>query len=147
MNDKIVAFAGHRYDWQNIGIDKKLKEIIICLIEKGYKVFFDGGKGFFDKLTSSIILELKKQYKDIKLYRVLANYQSDSKKLNLPIGYDGIYMPEVEQFHPKARIKKRNEWIVDQCDILVCHIFETYKSGAYTMLKYAQKKNKHIINI
>lgn len=46
-----------------------------------------------------------------------------------------------------TKITKRNEWIIDNCDLLVCHIQETYKSGAYNTIKYAQKQNKAIIYI
>jgi len=59
--------------------------------------------------------------------------------------YDGSIYPDIEETHYKQKITKRNERIVDNCDILVCHIEETYKSGAYRTLKYAQKQNKPII--
>ncbi len=39
MKEKIVCFAGHRYDFQNIGIKDKLKEEIVKLINKGYATF------------------------------------------------------------------------------------------------------------
>ena len=71
MKEKVVCFAGHRYDWQNIGIEDKLEETIIGLIEKGYKTFYDGGKGYFDQLSSSIVIKLKTKYPQIKIFKVL----------------------------------------------------------------------------
>lgn len=29
MKEKVVCFAGHRHDWQNVGIESKLRDIII----------------------------------------------------------------------------------------------------------------------
>ena len=147
MKEKVVCFAGHRYDWQNIGIEDKLEETIIGLIEKGYTTFYDGGKGYFDQLSSSIVIRLKTKYPQIKIIRVLTYYHHDKEKWELPSCFDGSVLPEIEHYHPKLRITKRNEWIVDNSDILVCHIHETYKSGAYRTLKYAQKVNKPIIYI
>ena len=146
MNNKIVCFAGHRYDFQNIGIEKKLEETIISLIQKGYNIFYDGGKGYFDKLSSNIVLKLKKTYPHIEIYKILTYYSPNKEKNILPF-YNGSIMPEIEHYHPKIKITKRNEWIIDNSDLLVCHIYETYKSGAYNTLKYAQKKNKEIIYI
>ena len=83
MKEKIVCFAGHRYDFQNIGIKDKLKEEIVKLINKGYTTFFDGGKGFFDKLSASIVIELKKQYSQIKIYRILTYYHHNKDKWEL----------------------------------------------------------------
>lgn len=145
--DLIVCFAGHRYDWQVLGIEDKLKQVIEDLITKGYTTFYDGGKGAFDKMSARIVIELKHKFPYIKIFRILTYYHHDKEKWELPQCYDGSIYPDIEKYHPKQRITKRNEWIVDNSDILVCHVYETYKSGAYTTVKYAQKTNKPIIYI
>ena len=147
MADKVVCFAGHRFDWQNIGIEERLKQTIIELIEKGYNVFYDGGKGYFDQLSASIVIELKKKDPQIKIYKILTYYHHDNEKYGLSKNYDGSILPEIEEFHYKNKITKRNEWIVNNSDILVCHVYETFKSGAYNTVKYAKKTNKPIIYI
>ena len=35
--------------------------------EKGYTIFYDGGKGYFDQLSSSIVIRLKTKYPQIKI--------------------------------------------------------------------------------
>lgn len=90
---------------------------------------------------------IKHKYPHIKLIRILTYYHHDKEKYDLPSCYDGSILPEIEELHYKQKITKRNEWIIDHCDILVSHIEETYKSGAYRTLKYAQKQNKPIIYI
>ncbi len=137
-DDKVVAFAGHRYEWHCIGVGNKLPEVLEDLINKGYAIFYDGHYGAFDEKCAHAVLQLKHKYQHIKLIRVLTYYHHDK---------DGSILPEIEELHYKQKITRRNEWIIDHCDILVCHIEETYKSGAYRTLKYAQKQNKPIIYI
>ncbi len=146
-DDKVVAFAGHRYEWHCIGVENKLPEVLEDLINKGYTIFYDGHYGAFDEKCAHAVLRLKHKYPHIKLIRILTYYHHDKEKYDLPSCYDGSILPEIEELHYKQKITKRNEWIIDHCDILVCHIEETYKSGAYRTQKYAKKQNKPIIYI
>lgn len=145
--EKVVAFAGHRYEWHCIGVEDKLPSVLEDLIAKGYTIFYDGGYGAFDKKCTNAVFELKRKYPQIKIYKILTYYHHDKEKYDLPSCYDGSIFPEIEELHYKQKITKRNEWIVDNSDILVCHIEETYKSGAYRTVKYAQKINKPLIYI
>ena len=145
--EKVVAFAGHRYDWHCIGVEDKLPQVLEELIHKGYTVFYAGNYGALDKKCASTVLKLKYQYPHIKLIRILTYSHHEKDKYELPSCYDGSILPEIEELHYKQKIVKLNEWIVDNCDVLVCHIEETYKSGAYRTLKYAQKQNRSIIYI
>ncbi len=145
--DKIVAFAGHAQEWHCIGVEGKLPQVLDELIQKGYTIFYDGGYGAFDKKCANAVFELKHKYPQIKIYKILTYYHHDKEKYDISPTYDGSILPELEELHYKQKIAKRNEWIVDQCDVLVCHIEETYKSGAYKTVKYAPKINKPIIYI
>lgn len=147
MKDKIVCFAGHRNEWHCVGVEEKLPIILEELIQKGYNVFYDGNYGAFDQICASAVLKLKYKYPYIKIIRILTYYHHDKERYELPSYYDGSMLPEIEELHYKQKIVKRNEWIVDNSDIVICHIQQTYKSGAYRTLKYAQKKNKEIIYI
>lgn len=147
MQEKIVCFAGHRFDWHCIGVEDKLLQTIEELINKGYSVFYDGGYGAFDKKCAETVIQLKNKYPHIKLIRILSYYHHEKEKYDLPSCYDGSEYPDLEELHYKQIIVKRNEWMIDHCDILVCHIENTYKSGAYKTVKYAQKINKPIIYI
>src|SRR5574344_1702559 len=93
-------------------------------------------------MNSSTSTGLSALWPHIKLIRILTYYHHDKEKYDLPSCYDGSILPEIEELYYKQKITKRNEWIIDHCDILVCHIEETYKSEAYRTLKYAQKQNK-----
>ena len=147
MPEKIVAFAGHRYEWHCIGVEEKLLQTIEELINKGYTFFYDGACGAFDKKCLHAVLELKHKYPHIKVIKILKYYHHEKEKYELPPCYDGSEYPDLENLHYKQIITKRNEWIVNRCDVLVCHIEETYKSGAYNTIKYALKVNKPVIFI
>lgn len=147
MKEKICCFAGHRNDWHCLGIEEKLLKTIEDLILKGYSVFYDGGYGAFDIKCANIVLELRDKYPHIKLFRILTYYHHNKEKYELPYCYNGSIFPDIEEIYPKQKISKRNEWIVDNSDILVCHIEFNFKSGAYNMVKYAKKKNKTIIYV
>ena len=146
-NEKIVAFAGHRHEWHCLGLEDKLMQTLEELIDKGYTVFYDGDYGAFDNLCARTVIKLKTKYPHIKLIRILTYYHHDKEKYDLPSYYDSSILPELEFAHYKQKIIKRNEWIVDHCDLLVTHIENTFNSGAYRTLKYAQKQNKPIIYI
>ena len=145
--NKIVAFAGHRYEWQSIGVENKLENILEELINQGYTIFYDGHYGAFDKKCKDAVVKLKSKYPQIKLYYIQTYYKHKKEDNFLSSIYDGAIYPDIEEYYFKQKITKRNEWIVDHCDILVCHIEETYKSGAYQMVKYAKKIGKSIRDV
>ena len=73
-NEKVVAFAGHRYEWHCIGVENKLPEVLEDLINKGYTIFYDGHYGAFDEKCAHAALQLKHKYPHIKLIRILTYY-------------------------------------------------------------------------
>ena len=147
MQSKIVGFIGHRYIWKNIGIEHELNKTIVTLINQGYNVFYDGNKGFFDELCAKTIFKLKNLFPEIKIYKILTNYKHNNEPASYFNKYDGLILPDLDNIHPKQKIIKRNQWIISSCDVLVCHIQDTHRSGAYKSLVYAKKLNKHIIYI
>ena len=61
--------------------------------------------------------------------------------------YDEILFPgELEGVHYKAAITKRNRWLIDHVDYLIAYIYKDH-GGAYTTLRYAQKKNCRILHV
>ena len=83
-DDKVVAFAGHRYEWHCIGVENKLPEVLEDLINKGYAIFYDGHYGAFDEKCAHAVLQLKHKYPHIKLIRILTYYHHDKEKYDLP---------------------------------------------------------------
>lgn len=60
--------------------------------------------------------------------------------------FDGTIYPPLETVPLKYAISKRNEWMIDQADMVVSGVTHDW-GGAATTMKYAQTKKKRIISI
>ncbi len=61
--------------------------------------------------------------------------------------YDEIELCEASACaHFKSAIQKRNHYMVDRADLLICYV-EKQKGGAYRTMQYAIKSGKKVINI
>lgn len=148
MNVYTVSFFGHRklYDLQRI--DECLMPIIKALLKsKEYVAFLIGRNGEFDEYAASIIKRIQKEVgkdnNDITLVLpyMVANLEYYEKY------YDHILIPEsIGAAHPKSAITLKNRWMVDQSDLVIVNV-EHNKGGAFSAMKYAEKKNKKMINL
>lgn len=144
MKEKICVFCGHRIVTDDDMEEKVYKILSDFIKNKNYTSFYSGGMGEFDKLCEQTVQRLKKEYSHIKLYRVIYKYKTNLDNIKEIV--DDIIIPELNDFHYKEMITKRNEWMVDFSDIVLCYIRREY-GGAYKMMRYAQKKNMEIIYI
>lgn len=139
------SFFGHSHLYeQSEEIAQKLRQIIIDLIEKGVDTFYVGNHGEFDILSSKIACDLKVLYPHIQVVVVLC-YPNELQYLKCK--FTDFLMPsEVEATPKRACIVKRNHWVVDNSDYIVSYI--KYKiGGAYSVVQYAQKHKKQIIEV
>lgn len=60
--------------------------------------------------------------------------------------YDDTTYPPLEGVPLKFAISKRNEWMVDQADVVVAYVQHSW-GGAAATLRYAESKHKRIIRI
>ena len=135
-------FSGHRI------LDTKLFDLLkktIC--EKDYVEIYIGRNGEFDIYAASVIkrvqMVLEKSNNEINC--VLPYQVKDIEYYEQY--YDSVIIPEcVESAYPKRVIVKRNEWMIDACELVICYV-ERKNGGAYRAMKYAQKLNKEIINL
>ena len=61
--------------------------------------------------------------------------------------YDEIWYPVDPKTHPKSAITKRNQWMIDNADLLIAFVYPKQNGGALTALKYAGKQCVEIINL
>lgn len=121
---------------------KKYKEILIQLIEEGANEFLLGGYGSFDGISATLIHELKKIYPHIRLVLATA-YINQEKPSDI---YDDIEYPPIENVPLRFAISKRNEWMVDNSDVVISFVMEPI-GGAAKTLAYAKRKKKRIIDL
>ena len=148
MSNK-VTFIGHRILLQS-NIQQLLKSAIENEIQSGCKNFIVGSHGEFDKTVLDILLSLKNTYPKTHIEVVITNYnpkiQDEIIIKNNP-KYETV-MFEIEYLHPKQRITASNKQMINSCDVLICYVRpNAWKSGAKTVMNYAQKKGLKIINL
>lgn len=147
---KICAFFGHRDVAYSIQLENKLKQEVIKLIEQGYDEFWLCDEGFFDNLSRVVMLELKEIYGSrIYLCYICAynpNKFSKDKIKHLEARYEIDYPDVVYEGLQKYAIIRRNQYIADNVDAIICYITREY-GGAYKAVKRAIKNNKTIINL
>jgi len=142
------CFAGHRqiFDYK---ILEKAAITISDLAQNSVTTFYTGGMGDFDNSCSSIVRSLKRTNENIKLYLIIPYMK---QKLNrckdyYEEAYDDIVCPlDLIGTHYKGAIKKRNRWMVDNSTHVIAYVCMAY-GGAYEAVQYAERKNKHVINL
>lgn len=146
------SFAGHNEVYQaNIEhlLDNTIRKIITSEIEPYH--FLVGGMGEFDAKAASAVRKAKHNFPhlEIKLILVLPylTQEVNQNKAYYEQLYDEIVVPiELAGIHYKSAIPKRNRWMIDESDLLIAFVYRDF-GGAHTTLKYAMKKNLHIINL
>ena len=147
----VCTFAGHREVYQ-ANIADRLDEAINQIIDTDDSFrFLVGGIGDFDGLCSSAVRRAKRKFpnKQIRLELVLPylTQELNENKQFYEASYDDVIVPiELAGVHYKSAITKRNRWMVEKSNWLVAFVYRDF-GGAYTTLRYAEKKGLQIINL
>lgn len=151
-----VAFIGHRKIEYSQELENRLTNTIEHLIvNDGADEFMFGSVSDFNDLCYDVVTELKERYVHIRRIRVRAEFEhidDEYTEFLLSIYEDTFYPPQV---HGAGRLSyiKRNQVMVDMCDILIVYFNEKYvpytqtNSGTKIAVEYAKKKNKRLINL
>jgi len=116
---------------------------------QGCEIFYTGAMGEFDSLFSSAVRKAKKVYPNIKLICVKPYFTNDinTDRDYYAALYDDIIIPdELADIHPKAAIKARNRWIIDNSDIVLIYTVRNF-GGAYEAKRFAERNGKRLIKI
>ena len=144
---KACCGFGHRYVFENL--ISKLDNAVDEAITQGCELFYTGAMGDFDSLFSSAVRSAKKVYPHIKLIGVKPYFTNDinTDKDYYAALYDDIIIPdELAGIHPKAAIKARNRWMIDNSDIVLIYTVRNF-GGAYEAKRFAEQNGKRIIKI
>ena len=148
MNIYRVALFGHRDFDAHEKLEKEFFPILNQLIQgKDCVEFYIGRDGEFDVFAASLIKKFQKNTENTntELILVLPYLKKDIEYYEKY--YNAIVLPEcIEKAHPKKAITRRNEWMIENCDMLICYA-KHKNGGAYTAWKYAEKLRKRIINL
>ena len=121
----------------------KIKEEIRDIIHKtNERTFYVGNQGSFDRMVIGVLSELKTEIPDIEFYVVLAYLPVTDNSYGCP-----TIFPEKAATAPKKfAISKRNDWLIENSDIVITYVKHT-TGGAAKFKEKSEKKNKTVINI
>lgn len=144
----IITFFGHSNCLFNDDIKKQLKNILLDEIIKNPTCkFYLGGYGDFDGLCLRTLRELKHDFPTIEIIFITPYLDKNYSKLELAkYYYDDVIFPPIESVPRKFAILKRNEWMVEQADLVIAYVKYSW-GGAAKALEYSKRKKKRIINI
>lgn len=137
----VVTFCGH----SSVSDAEELKiwliKVVESLINQGADKFYLGGYGAFDSISKQVVYELKQKYSSINSVLVIP-YLDRKYDLNK---YDYSIYPSLETVPKKFAISKRNEWMIQESDVVIAYVIHGF-GGASKTLEYAKRKKKYIIN-
>ena len=142
-----VALFGHRYLSSVRELANKLYDAAEKLIRANEFVeFYIGRNGEFDELAASVIKRVQSKHGKEKcaLILVLPYAVKDIKYFEKY--YDEIMLPVDPQTHFKAAIAKRNEWMADNCELVISCV-QKESGGAYRAIKHAEKRGVPVLNL
>jgi len=140
----IITFFGHSDTPYSITpiVEKTLR----ILIESNEKITcYVGTHGNFDGIVRKILAKLSTEYPGLSYYIVLA-YLPKNKSVNPYEGLPTTFPEGIEFTPPKFAISYRNNWMLNQSDIVICYTEHEY-GGAASFVKRARKKGKTIVNL
>ena len=146
-----ITFVGHGSLIISDDIKKGIFEAIKQIISQTEKtLFLCGGYGDFDNICAKTCHDLKNDFSNIEVIFVTPYIteaqQRKIKDLLASKLYDDTIYPPIEKTPPRYAIIKRNEWMINEADLIIAYVKFSY-GGAYKALNYAQKKGKRIINL
>ncbi len=124
------------------------------IINDGITDFLFGSRSVFKDLCYDVITELKKEFDYIRRIYVRAEYPNITEHYYnyLKRFYEDSYFYSDTQ-NGRLNYIKRNEKMVDESEVCLFYYNAEYKvasktkSGTHLAYKYAQRKNKKIINL
>ena len=138
----IVTFCGHKDIADASTVRAAVDDVLRGLVADGADYFLLGGYGGFDSLAAHAVHDLKQQHPEIHSTLVIPYL---NREYNTEL-YDDTTYPSLEDVPMKFAISRRNEWMVDQADVVVAYVTHGW-GGAAATLQYAERKNKRIIKV
>lgn len=154
MKPYIFAFIGTGNVRNRKAVLNSLLELMEGLCFDGdpihYPVFYCGGYGEFSQLVSEAIDFARKRKPYLYSEKLFISPYNTPSYMNqiryVKDFYDKILYPPLENVPEELAISRRNEWMIDQCNMLVVHLWyplgDTRKS-----VEYAIRTEKDILYI
>ncbi len=137
----VAAFFGHKDTPSTV--KPLLEQTVQRLIEENEKItFLVGTHGAFDRMTQGVLKEASERYPGISCYIVLSYLPVNNEQYELPT----LFPEGAECVLKRYAISFTNNYMVNECDTVVCYIAHDW-GGAAQFVEKAKKKGKAIINL
>ncbi len=157
MKEKTCFFTGHRNiakkDYEKIYQLTK-NSILFRIVNNDIKYFKVGGARGFDMIASLVIIELKKEFKDIKLILILPcknqmnNWCKNDKDLYNIVLQNADEIIYISENYTKDCMLKRNDKLLEDSMFCICYLRKSAKmGGTFYTVNRAEKQNIKIYNI
>lgn len=152
LRQQTCCFTGHRDIPKEdmLWLSQRLDEVVRKLIGEGIRFFGTGGALGFDTLAAETVLNLRREFPEIRLILVLpCKDQTRTWKQKDIARYERIrsaadkVVYTSENYEPGCMFK-RNRHLVDYSAVCVAYCIKTTGGSAYT-LNYARKRGRRII--
>ena len=137
----IFTFCGHSDYISNSEDEAKIFDIFDKIIDNQPVEFFLGGYGKFDGFAYSCAKKYKATHHNARLIYVTPYLDRKSD-----VEYDNIVYPALENVPKRFAISRRNRWMAERADVLICYVVRKY-GGAYQTYTHAKRKGKTIFNL
>ena len=134
------TFFGHG-DCPETKYSNILQAIQNLITEKNIITFYVGTQGNFDSLVYRALCNLRADFPQIRIYRVLAYLPKDNSLIS-----DNILLEGIELIHSRYAISWRNRWMIDRSDYVIAIITRNY-GGAARFVDEAKRKGKTVISL
>ena len=128
MDNKICCFAGHNQNYTDLEREMIRNEIIDLIENYGITTFWVGNYGGFDRICSSILNEIKKDFPEIEIVLVipyLTKSITENKNWYLR-QYDGIINSNIPNTPKRYQIIKTNEYMINNSYAIICYVSHTW---------------------
>lgn len=147
----IITFIGHRSLSAERDLAEKIRSAILANVPKNEKVsFYCGGYGDFDLLSAQVCRSLKSHFPQSELVYITPYMTPvQQKKMRYYLDeklYDSVLYPPIETVPLRYAIRKRNDWMVREADLIFSYVIRPY-GGAAKALEFAKKKKKNIVDL
>ena len=147
MNIYRIAFAGHqkikRQPLVITQIESALKEL---LYDKECVELFFGRNSDFEFLAALAAKLVKTSLKNNRIQLVLVQPYYNEDDFLFERLFDEIRYP-IKEKDENVAIIKRNQWMVDNADLLVAYVEKASGDDSLFTLQYAEEKGVQIINL
>ena len=145
-----VTFCGHSHFCRTKQLQAQMMEVLEKEIGDRQADLLLGGYGDFDAFAYDCCKSYQKNHEGVSLVFVTP-YMTEShlkkvKEMMTSKIYDTVLYPPLEQVPLRFAISKRNEWMIEQSDVIITFVRHSY-GGAYKSLLYAQRKKKKMIHL